>query len=267
MNILVCCKIVNDLDQVLPGDWQSGPEGRMDISYAGRIFNYFDESALELGLRLKDGYGSAVITALTLAGREESLLKNLLALPFDRVARLALEHGSEFSPLQTAARLTAFIKAEPDYDLILMGRQAGPADSGQVPLLCAEMLNLPCLTQVIGLRRLEENIFQARSRGDGGIKIITFKGPALLALGNMENAFLRIPTLKQKLAAQQREVETVSSLPAWDQLAPECANSVLQKLRKKERSRKLIMLKGDSLPRQARELYALICNQLARTRT
>jgi electron transfer flavoprotein beta subunit len=264
MNILVCCKIVNDLDQVLPGDWRIGPEGRADISYTGKIFNYFDESALELGLRLKDEHPTAFLTALTLAEREESLLKNLLALPFDRVARLNLEGESEFAPLATAARLAAFIKAEEDYDLILMGRQAGLADSGQVPFLCAEMLNLPCFTQVTGLRCRQEGIFQVYCRNSQeGIKILTLKGPALLAVGNAENTFLRIPTLKQKLAARQRAVETIIPLPVEAQYpAP-----LLRELGKKERGRKLVMLKESSLPRQARELYTLIQKQLARIRT
>jgi electron transfer flavoprotein alpha/beta subunit len=262
MNILVCCKIVNDLDQVLPGGWPEGPEEKVDISYTGRIFNYFDESALELALRLKDEHPAAFLTALTLAEREESLLKNLLALPFDRVARIALKRESEFAPLPSAARMAAFSRAEPAYDLILMGRQAGPADSGQVPFLCAEMLGLPCLTQVTGLRGLEKGFFQVRRLSDQGSETLTIKGPALLVIGNAENTFLRIPTLKQKLAARQREAETIPPSDGGS-LYP---GPLVRELRPQQRGRKLSMLEEDSLPRQAEKLYTLIQKQLARIR-
>ena len=53
MKVCVCFKVVEDLEKVVPTDWQEF-EGFPDTSYVGKIIGYFDEVALELALRLKD---------------------------------------------------------------------------------------------------------------------------------------------------------------------------------------------------------------------
>lgn len=54
--ILVCFKIVNNFDDVLPGDWQDIGTGEVDTSYTKRMLNCFDESALEMALCLREEY-------------------------------------------------------------------------------------------------------------------------------------------------------------------------------------------------------------------
>lgn len=53
MNIWVCFKVVPDFEQVLPSDWRDFSMST-DIRYAAKTINCFDESALELALRLKE---------------------------------------------------------------------------------------------------------------------------------------------------------------------------------------------------------------------
>ena len=54
--IFVSFKMVNDYEQVLPEDWDAFLQEDAALDYVRQIVNCFDESALELALRIKDYY-------------------------------------------------------------------------------------------------------------------------------------------------------------------------------------------------------------------
>ena len=54
MDIVVCVKTVPDYDMVPAKEWQAVEGGHPDISYVRDCFGCFDETALELALRLKE---------------------------------------------------------------------------------------------------------------------------------------------------------------------------------------------------------------------
>ena len=53
--IFVSFKMVNDYEQVLPEDWDAFLQEDAALDYVRQIVNCFDESALELALRLAQG--------------------------------------------------------------------------------------------------------------------------------------------------------------------------------------------------------------------
>ena len=71
MNILCCFKISPDYDKVVEKDWAAVGSNGPDTSYVPRGPGCYDEAALELALRLRDGAnarGEAVrVTAATAA--------------------------------------------------------------------------------------------------------------------------------------------------------------------------------------------------------
>ena len=58
--IFVSFKMVNDYEQVLPEDWDAFLQEDAALDYVRQIVNCFDESALELALRIKDRILSAM---------------------------------------------------------------------------------------------------------------------------------------------------------------------------------------------------------------
>ena len=57
MKILVCFKVVRDLEQVIEEDWNVEEGASLSIDYTKKIWNCFDEAALETALRIKDALG------------------------------------------------------------------------------------------------------------------------------------------------------------------------------------------------------------------
>ena len=63
--IFVSFKMVNDYEQVLPEDWDAFLQEDAALDYVRQIVNCFDESALELALRLAQGKVPAGTEPLT----------------------------------------------------------------------------------------------------------------------------------------------------------------------------------------------------------
>ena len=212
MKICVCFKIVPDLDQVLSADWENVTNG-LDISYVKKIYNCFDEGALEMALSLKDAFGEAAVscTAVTVGEGLATLMKGLYAVGFDRVVRLEAE-DREFCPEQIAAVLKNFIKSE-GFDLVFTGMQAGMADSGMVPPMLSELLGWPVISDAVNLT-VDEGALTVNTLSHDRAETIKFTGPAVIMVGDAERPYLRIPNLREKMAASKCEIESVTPILA-----------------------------------------------------
>ncbi|HHW74107.1 MAG TPA: hypothetical protein GX744_02500 [Firmicutes bacterium] len=204
MKIAVCFKVVPRWERVLPNDWnQFTPD--QDIAYAGREFNCFDQSALELALRLKEARGNKeppIRCAAVTVGRRPSapFIQTLFAVGFDEVTVLE-EEKAEFAPRSVAHLLASYIK-EGRFDLVLAGSVAGMADSGTVPFWLAQFLDWPVFTEVQELECGEQGIAAIRQDRSGRWRYL-LRPPLLLTVGN-SFAVLRAPTLKARLAAGKK---------------------------------------------------------------
>ncbi|MDR3305515.1 MAG: hypothetical protein LBS85_05795, partial [Clostridiales Family XIII bacterium] len=94
MNIIVCCKVVRDLDDVPAAEWSRAEDSTFEIDYTRKVWNFFDEAALETALCIKDeteGRGSSCdLTALTVVGSKEridSFLIDLYAIQYGKIVK------------------------------------------------------------------------------------------------------------------------------------------------------------------------------------
>jgi electron transfer flavoprotein beta subunit len=237
LKIAVCFKVVPEFEQVVEADWDNFNLAT-DLSYVKRVFGCFDESALEIALRLRSAwksFGESVeCTALTASPLPSPLCKTLFAAGFDRVLDLSgamqgeesqrgtsPEHCSgEFRPLYTAAVLGTYLEPS-GYDLILAGRQAGYADTGIVPLALAEALGLPVITQVEEIAPCNGGV-EIRRVSDTGQELLRVRLPLLAIVGNSPVAALRAVTLSARMAVSKRSAER-PELPASARTAPQLA--------------------------------------------
>lgn len=200
MKILVCFKVMPIWDKVLEQDWEVF-EPNIDISYAGMEFNCFDQSALELGLRIKE---SAVVqgqqvscTALTVgAFLQDSMAQNLYSIGFDEVVNIE-NTQPEFACQETAGRISAYAKTG-QFDLILTGITGGMAETGMVPFLVAEELSYPIVPDIETASFQHNNILAMCHRPDG-LWQKTVRLPVVLSVGNSPMV-LRCSTLRARIS-------------------------------------------------------------------
>lgn len=180
-----------------------------------RALDSYDESALELALRLRDQAPETELTAVTVSAQEDArVYESLYALGFSEVVRIDCALPP-FSPRATAELLAEAVRGA---DLILAGRQSGLAGTQMVPRHLAQRLGLPYVDHVCALEACGGGV-RFRAAGDGKITEGTLTAPAVLLAGDA--GWLRIPTLKARLAAKKLRCRTVlADAPQCEELRP-----------------------------------------------
>ena len=157
MRITVCFKTVPDFGRLSMTDWVVDAQHRVDVSFVPRMFNCFDESALEMALTFAEqrkGVGApAELTALTVDHPSADLfLRRLLALGYDRAVRVPCPPSVDlrFNPLAISGVIAACVGDDPG-QVVLLGTQGGAGDNRQTGFLVAERLGWPCVRDVIAV--------------------------------------------------------------------------------------------------------------------
>ena len=215
MRILVSFKVTPDFEALRESDWVAAADDAADgvqTRYVRRVLNCFDESALELALRLSEALAGAGVTAsldaVSVGGRDvEPYLKTLFALGYERADRVHTDAGLDLAPGVTAALIAGYVRRMDRSDMVMLGCRSGPGDGGTVPFRLAEALGWPCLTQVIEVEPLPDARLRVTCIADDGLLRATLRLPCVLAVGNAVVSRLRVPTLTDRLARRDRHIQ------------------------------------------------------------
>lgn len=254
----MCFKAVPDLDMLSDEDWTADSNLKVDVSFIRNILNCFDESALEMALKLSDSAESFNVlmnlTALTIGDKKsEAYLKTLYALRFEKALRIENNEDVRFLPEVVAAVISKYVKEKNNQDAIILGRQSGEGDNAKTPLLLAEMLEWPCITQVINIEADKEDTLKVTSMVDGGILTQIIKTPCVLAVGNAPNSYMRVPTLKDRMKYGKRAIEVLDIQEFNIQAV--ATNYELKGLEKIINKREGIIIEGATSEEKAKILY------------
>ena len=241
MKILGCFKVVPDYDLVAEEDWKPDEQFHIDTGYVKLLWNCYDEGALEMMLKLSDlseSFGVVYeLSAMTVGKKKhESFLKTLYALVF--------------VPEQIVEIVASYVKNGQVQDVIVMGTGRSDGNNRKTPYLLAEKLGWPCITQVTGIEPVDEKHLKVTSETADGKRIWTVKTPCVLAVGNAPSAYLRVPTLKDKMSRGKRPIEYVDDI-SWE----ESADVELVELHMVEHSREAKVIEGGTAEEKAAIFY------------
>jgi electron transfer flavoprotein beta subunit len=208
MHAVVCMKLVPDPDGPAQGLRIDAATAQIVASGVPPAFGPFDETALELALRLKEASG-ARITVLT-AGEAPArrVLVRALAAGADEVVVVQGAELRQADAFLTASVLARALDRLRPFDLVLCGRQAADTDGAQVGIGIASLLDLPGLTLV---NRLETGTGTLRAYREvaGGLDVYEVDTPAVFTVKNdrLGLRYLRLPALQ---AAMKRPMTSFS---------------------------------------------------------
>lgn len=269
MRMLGCFKAVPALDLLGEQDWKADEKQRIDTEYVKLEWNCFDEGALEMMLKfsyLSKNMGTVCeLETLTVGKRKaDAFLKILYALGFAHAVRIEAEEGEYYPPELTAELIAAYIRRSDDkpYDVVVMGTQSADGSHMKTPYLLSEMLGWPCISQVVGLEPAKGENIRVTSQFGGGTKVQTVKPPCVFAVGNAPCAYLRIPTLKDKMRLGKRPIEYISPGDLSDHVDSEgCikedrlnTDETSRILLTVDRSRHTVLIEGDG-PEEKAGIY------------
>lgn len=265
MRIAVCFKTIPEFEMLTEQDWQVGDGYAVDVRFARQSFNCFDESALELALKLSDRLKSldrpVELTALTIDDEQaERFLKQLFAVQYDHAVRLDWGRPLDlrFDPLAVARLIAAYVEQIGGQQLLFLGRQGAEGDNGQTGFLAAERLGWPCIREVVDVAVVEPSGWlKVTSRLEAGTLVQTVTPPLVLVIGNTPHSpYLRVPTIKQKLAAAKREIAVLSGADlGFEPDRPTGNDKTLVHLERRRNERRCIWLEGEDSRQKAQRLF------------
>ena len=199
MRILICLKQVPDTTEVkLTGDLT------LEREFVAQVLNPADESALELGLELKEKHGGTV-TVLTMGPkRAEGMLREALSRGADEAVLMTSPRFAGADTLVTAHCLAEAEKALGGFDLILCGRRAVDGETGQVGPMVAALLERPCVVNATE-GEIIEGCLRALQLTEAGSQEWKAPLPAVMTLCEWSHA-LRLPTISGLRRAAQADV-------------------------------------------------------------
>lgn len=199
MRILICLKQVPDTTEVKLTD-----DLTLEREFVAQVLNPADESALELGLELKEQHGGTV-TVLTMGPRRaEGMLREALSRGADEAVLMTSPRFAGADTLVTAHCLAQAETALGGFDLILCGRRAVDGETGQVGPMMAAMLNRPCVVNATE-GEIEDGCLRALQLTEAGSVAWKAPLPAVMTLCEWSHA-LRLPTISGLRRAAQANV-------------------------------------------------------------
>lgn len=196
------------------------------------------------------------LNALTVGKQQhESFLKTLYALGYEHAVRGEAEEDVDirFCPEVIADIVADYVTGKEPQDVVVMGTQSSDGSNMKTPLLLAEKLGWPCITQVISLEPADEGHLKVTSEEDGRTAVQVVKVPCVLAVGNAPCAYLRVPTLKAKMKLGKKPVEHIT--PDWQRLTGAPQPVEITGLNRVDDSRDTVLITGDTPEEKADRLF------------
>lgn len=210
MKIAVCLKQILD-PELAPKDFRVDPVARQPVRGSARlVISSFDENALETAVQLKERHGAAV-AAICMGPKEaDEVLRRALAMTADEAFRV--DGPADLDAEAAAAALAEAIRGAGPVDLVLVGRQAGDWDRGQVGPMLAEALGFACVTAAFGPEPAGEKLLLRREVA-GGIDRVEVKLPAVVTITNDTANLPRIPKVKDTMMAMRKPIVVLPAPP------------------------------------------------------
>jgi electron transfer flavoprotein beta subunit len=179
-NIVVLAKQVPDTHNITAQAMKE--DGTVNRAALPAIFNPEDLNALEMALRVKEGYGAA-ITVITMGPpRAAQILRESLYRGADRTILLTDKAFAGADTLATSYTLGLAIQRVGKVDLVICGRQAIDGDTAQIGPEVAQKIGYNQITYVEQIRKIDKNSITLFRNLGRTAEIIRTKFPVLITV-------------------------------------------------------------------------------------
>lgn len=199
MKTYVCIKQVPDVNAPL-----QIKDGQLVQDADRSILNAYDASAVEEALVLKEAHGGEVEVVLVGTERAKETLRKALAMGADKGTHIVTDEDINADSYVYATILAAFFD-DKEFDYIYCGKQSQDTDAGLTGGMLAQLLQLPYVTNAVGLA-FENDMLQVKRQGDAGQELIDLSPPGLVTCSNDMNE-PRIPSLKGIMQSKRKPVD------------------------------------------------------------
>lgn len=245
---------------LLEDNWVPDENLQIDVKYIKNMWNCFDESALEMMLKLSDlseGFNVLYnLEALTIGNSKcDTYLRTLYALGYKKAVRVEYDDDLRFKPEMIAGTVAGYVNKKQNIDVVVMGRQTSDGNNEKTPLILAEYLGWPCITQVMKLEPVDENYIKVINETDEGVLTQVVKTPCVISVGNVSESYLRVPTLKDRMKLGKQPIELYTPKELYENEKDIIEMVELCNIEKVDNTRNGIIIEGNTPKEKAYKLY------------
>lgn len=200
MKILVCISSVPDTTAKIAFSPDNTTFVSAGVTY---ILNPYDEIALSKAIDLAGTSGTTVTVINVGDPSTEPVIRKALAIGATDAVRVNAQPRDAF---YVASQIAGYVKSNP-YDLILCGRESSDYNGSSVPVMLAELLNIPCILFAKNLS-LEGNTVTCESEIEGGKEVVSAALP-LIAGASEGMAEWKIPNMRGIMSARTKPLQVV----------------------------------------------------------
>lgn len=205
MNIIVCIKQVPET-----GNVKINPETNTLIREGVKsIINPFDMYAIEEGLRLKEKFGGKVTVVTMGPPQAEAALRETISLGTDEAVLVSDRAFAGSDTWATSYILSCVIKKLSPCDLVICGKQASDGDTAQVGPGISVHLDIPQVTFVRKIEKIESGFCQVERLTEDGFEVIKAPLPVLLTVVKEINQ-PRLPSLRNMMRAKSIQIKKLT---------------------------------------------------------
>lgn len=202
MKILTTAKKVVDVELTL--HVENGAIVEDGLQY---VMNAWDENAVEAAVQLKEKNGAE--TTLVSIGNSDNtdMIRKCYAMGIDNGIHIddpALKKADSF----IFARVLQKVYEAGEYDLIITGKQAQDTDNGQTGIILAEILKIPCVSNVVAIDGIDDGTIKVSRLGDMGTEIIEVSLPAVITVSDSINE-PRLPAMRGIMMAKKKKIQVM----------------------------------------------------------
>jgi len=210
VKILVCLKQI--LDPEIPArDFRIDRENKVaDPGAANQVTNIFCENALETALQFRDAAGGEISVVSFGPESAEDSLRKALAVKADQAYLVTHDAGARFDSAAVAQVLAATVRKVGEFDLIMVGREAGDWGAGQTGGLLAEELGMPCVSFVDQIEAGEGGTLRLRRQTEVGSDDVEANTPLVVTITNNDQNVPRIPKTRDIMMSSRKPLTTMS---------------------------------------------------------
>ncbi len=174
------------------------------------VLDAYSASAVEESLVLAEKNGGDVSVISIGPDKVKETIRKALAMGAENAIHIKTGGNATFDSAVYARLLAAYFDKNPEYEVILLGKQAQDTDAGLTGSMLAEKLGLPYATNAVGLEFDESAGKMVVTRqGDSGQEVIALPTPCIITCSNDMND-PRIPNLRGIMQSKKKPVEELS---------------------------------------------------------
>jgi electron transfer flavoprotein beta subunit len=174
----------------------------IDTSDVEYVINPYEEYALEQAVQLKEKHGGEVVVVTLGPEKTTQMIMKTLALGADRAVHLKSDSFAD-DPGAVARVLAGELRGM-EFDVLLFGKKGVDDDNQQVGQMTAELLNIPCTTQIVKLE-IANGRATAQREVEGGGLIVESSLPAAFT-AEKDLTVPRYASLRELVAARKKQI-------------------------------------------------------------